>query len=239
MRRFASVCLGLIICAGCLFIIGCGGEGEESPSQTASTKAQDVPKDAEQMREAIKEKMKRMQDRIKEMTAEDAHKTALEEALQWDKSAKLYYLVGEDTLKSDGTAKKWSAYFAVQEDPDNTPSREHGKKFVVLMMGGRIVDMGKKETPEEISYTTKCHAFLPNNWMSCEDSHARCFAALKEKYGDKVESAKPERLVLLSGRYYKAPKWEIKPTWRLTMDLNGSPVSASIHAITGEVLEVK
>jgi len=239
MRKFEVVFFVLIVLASFLFVVGCGGGGEESPAEQAQEKAVNVSGDAEQIRQAVKEKMKRMQDRIEEMTAADAHEMAQEEALKWDMSAKLYYLEGEDALKRDGTAKKWSAYFAVQEDADSTPSRDHGKKFVVLMMGGRIVSMEKKETPDEISYTKECHAFLPENWMSAAEAYTRCFEALNEKHEERADGAIPERIELLGGEYYVASKWIVKPTWRLTLDAAGSPLSASIHAVSGEVLEVK
>ena len=97
----------------------------------------------------------------------------------------------------------------------------------------------KKETPDDISYTKDCRAFLPKDRMSSASAYSKCFDALKEKYGDKVKDAAPERLECFSGEYYISSKWVIKPTWRLTLEMEGSPVSAAVHALTGEVLEVK
>jgi len=33
--------------------------------------------------------------------------------------------------------------------------------------------------------------------------------------------------------------WKHQPAWRLSLYINRSPISAQVHAVTGEVLEVK
>lgn len=180
-----------------------------------------------------------MQDKIKAMDDRAAVNMAQKEAKKWDSKAKLYSLEGEESLKPDGTAKQWTAYFAVREDQDNTPSREHGKKFVVLMLGGKIVSAEKKETPEDISYTKDCHAFLPDNRMSGKEAFDKCLTALENKYGDKVDVSTAKRIECFVKQFYTPPNWINKPTWRLTLEIDGRPASATIHAQTGEVLEVK
>ena len=238
MSKIFAVSLGMIMIACCLFVTGCGG-GKESPSsggETVDAQTKVLPKDAEKIKRDVLNKMKRMQEGIKEVTAEAAYELASGEAKKWDRAAQVYYLEGEDSLKSDGTAKNWRANFAVSEDPENG---EQGKKFVVLMLGGKVVSTDKKETPDEISYTADCRAFLSGNRMSGEAAYEKCLAALKAKYGDEMDGAIPDRLECLSGEYYISSKWVIKPTWRLTMQLGGSPISAAIQAETGEVLVVK
>ena len=239
MKKMLYWKLAMIICFGCLFVFGCGGGGKEKTSEIPSVDAKDTAKNAAQVKRFVQDKMKKMEDKVKAMNAGSAYKMARKEAKKWNKAARLYELKGEQSLKPDGTAKQWTAYFAVKEDPENTPSREQGKKFVVLMLGGRIVDMQKKETPDEIAYAADCHAFLPDGWMSGQDAFTRCFAVLKDKYGDKADAAKAKRLLCRNGEYFISSKWEIIPTWMLSMEMDGSPVSAAIHALNGEVLKVK
>ena len=78
-----------------------------------------------------------MKKQSEKMDARAANDMASKEAKKWDSTAKLYQLEGKDTLSSNGTAKQWTAYFAVREDPENSPSKKHSKKFVVLMLGGQ------------------------------------------------------------------------------------------------------
>ena len=236
MRKIFAVCVGLLFIAGCLFVTGCGGGKEASSTGGVDAQSKVLPKDAEKIKSAVLNKMKKMQDGIKEFTGEAACELALAEAKKWDRAAQVYYLEGEDSLKPDGTAKNWRANFAISEDPENG---KQGKKFVVLMLGGKVVRMEKKETPDEIAYTTDCRAFLPGNRMSGDAAYEKCLEALKAKYGNGMDGAVPDRLECLSGEYYISSKWVIKPTWRLTMQMDGSPISAAIQAVSGEVLVVK
>ncbi len=242
MKKSLTLSLGLLLVFGCLFIVGCSG-GDKAPSsgdeKAAAADTKSIPRDQEQIKRFVQSKMKKMQDKIKDINEKTAVNMAQKEAKKWDSKAKLYSLEGEEFLKPDGTAKHWTAYFAVREDPDNTPRSEQGKKFVVLMLGGKTVRMEKKETPKEISYTKECHAFLPDGRMSGKAAYDKCFAALKEKYGDKADTKAAKRLECFSGQYYISSKWIIKPTWRLTLEIDNHPVSAAIHALTGEVLRVK
>jgi len=239
MKKTSVFCLCLSLILGCLFITACGGGGKEEPTAQEPAKSKTVPKTREEVAKLAQEKFNKMEERIEAQDAAAAYEMAVKAAKNWDPSAQLYYLQGEKDLKSQGTAKHWTALFALREDPQNTPSREQGKKFVVIMLGGKIVQKETKETPQDVSYTKSCHAFLPDNWMSSKKAYAQCYAALEDEYGSEIRSAVPQRLECLSGEYYISSKWEIIPTWRLTMKTKEKPVSAAIHAVNGEVLKIK
>lgn len=236
MRKIFTVSVGLLFIAGSLFVTGCGGGKEASSPGGVDAQSKVLPKDAEKIKSAVLNKMKKIQEGIKEFTGEAAYELALAEAKKWDRAAQVYYLEGDDSLKPDGTAKKWRAYFAVSEDPENGVQ---GKKFIVLMQGGKVVLAEKKETQDEISYTTDCRQFLPEDRMSGQDAYGKCLAALKDKYGAGMDSFVPERIDCYGAEYYISSRWEVKPTWKLTMEKDGSPISAAVHAVSGEVLKVK
>jgi len=239
MEKISSFCLCITMILGCLFITACGGGEKEETKAQEPAKTKTVPKTRKEAAKLAQEKFKKMQERTEAQDAQAAYEMAVKEAKNWDNSAQLYYLEGEKDLKSEGTAKHWTAMFALKAEPQNIPSKERGEKFVVVMMGGNIVQKEKKEAPQDVSYTKPCHAFLPDNWMSSKEAYTQCYAALEDEYGSEISSAVPQRLECLSGQYYISSKWEIIPTWRLTMKTKEKPVSAAIHAVNGEVLKIK
>jgi len=226
MRSSLSVLLAATFSLACILNCG-GGEKNERIEQ--------------RVREEVKEKMKKAEQKKGAHDARSAFQMALEEARKWDSDARLYQLEGEKNLKPDGTAMMWTAYFAVQEDPEDTPAREQGQKLVVLMMQQKMIKAESKEAPEEISWTTPCHAFLPDDWMNSREAYSGCLTALKEKHGTEMDGGRVEHLVLHSYAYYTpgGTGWQRKPAWELSADISGTPTSVEIHAVTGEVLEVK
>jgi len=248
MRKAVGVLLSMALWIAALGLTGCGGgdktasgdaPGTPAAEKETATRDRNAPRTKEQVKRMVQDRMKKMQDRIPVMNDGDAVALAAREAKKWDRAARLYYMEGEDGLEPAGTARKWSAYFAVEEDQESTPDREHGKKFVVLMMGGKIVSQEKKETPGDISHTKDNLGFLPDDRMNAEAAYEKCRAALQDKYGEQLEKATPKRLECYPGQYYISREWIVKPSWRLTMDLDGSPISAAVHAVTGEALKVK
>jgi hypothetical protein len=209
-------------------IAGCGG-GEKSERVE------------QQVRGKVKKALKEAQQKTGNHDARAAFEMALQEAQKWDSKARLYQIEGKNNLQSDGTALMWTAYFATQEDPENVPSEERGKKLVVLMMPGNVIRVQKKETPEEKSWIVKCHAFLPDDWMDSGEAFSKCHAALKDKHGAEAEAGRAKHLILHSYAYYTpgGSGWQRKPAWELSVDIAGSPASAEVHAVTGEILEVK
>ena len=248
MKKLNSSLNLLVAAIVIISMIGCGGgTGKQGPADQQETE-QEVKKKGKQesdeeirkkVLEQVQKKMKEAEENIKVMDAEKAYELALKEADKWDKDAKLYYLEGEKTLEPDGTAKQWTAYFAVREDPQNTPGREQGKKLVVLMNDARIMSVEAKETPDDISYTQDCYMFLPDGWMDSETAYGKCMDALKEKHGDDVENGEAQRLICRTGEFYINRKWVVIPAWELGMKYKDSYPSAEIHAVTGEILEVK
>lgn len=235
----------LVLC--CVAIIGCGKKQDETKEQTPSA-AQAPPPPApapnmenqEQAREYIKQQMAQMEARTEVMDAKTAYALALPEAQKWDAQAKLYQIKGEKKLTPDGSAAMWTAYFATRTDPRNTPRREHGKKCTVLMMDGRVMKVSPKETPEDISYSAACHAFLPDDRLNSKEALAKCLAALKDKHGAAADNAELKRLICSSKEFSAAggSGGEEKPVWELSASINGSSASVIIHAVTGGVMEV-
>jgi hypothetical protein len=226
MKKMITVVVLSALSMGLIGLIGCGG-GEKSDRAE------------KKIRQEVAEKMEQAEQQTGELDAYAAHEMALPEAQKWEQAARLYRIEGEKNLQPDGTALMWTAYYAVQEDPENAPSRDQGKKLVVLMMQGRIIKAKKKETQQEIAWTTECHLFLPEGWMNSDQAYAKCFAALKEKHGETMEKAQKFRIDCVARRYRQGRDWIRKPAWELSCSIDGSPAAAQIHAVTGEVLEVK
>lgn len=239
MAKSFLYCAFLFFIMGCFLISACGGGKTENTSTSSADASKTAPEDKEQIKRLVEERVKQAEKRIKDMDGQAAYDMALQEAEKWDANARLYYLKGEEGLTGEGTAKQWTVNFALREDPQNTPSREQGKKFVVLILGGRIMQAEKKESPEDISYTSPCYAFLPENWMSAQDAYTQCLDALKAEYGSGAAHATPKRIECFIGQYYQPPDWKLIPNWRLSMEMEGKPISAAIHAESGEVLEIK
>jgi len=225
MRALMRVTL-LGLAMGLIVLGGCGG-GEQSDR---------VEK---KIRQEVAEKMEKAEQQTGELDAFAAHALALLEAQKWDRTSRLYRIEGEKNLQPDGTAMMWTAYYAVQEDPENAPSRDQRKKLVVLMMQGRIIKAEKKETQQEIGWTTECHLFLPEDWMNSDQAYAKCFAALKEKHGETMDKAQNFRIDCVARHYRQGSGWVRTPAWELSCSIDGSPAAAQIHAVTGEILEVK
>lgn len=232
-------CLFLIFIMGCFLISACGGGKTENASISSTDASQTAPKDMEKIKRLVEERVKQAEKRTKDLDGQAAYDMASQEAKKWDANARLYYLKGEEGLTSKGTAKQWTVNFALREDSQNSPSRDHGKKFVVLILGGRIMQAEKKESPEDISYTSPCYAFLPENWMSAQEAYTQCLDALKDEYGSGAARASSKRIECFTGQYYQPPEWKLIPNWRLTMEMEGKPISAAIHAESGKVLEIK
>lgn len=213
----------------------------ESAAETGETASAKPASDKDRIAQHVRERMKALEGSLGVMDSRAAVDIAMREARKWDRSARLYRLDGEDKLTSDGTARKWRAYFAVREDPPDTPRREQGKKFIAIVMAGKVVSANPEETPEDISHTAECTAFLPPDRMDATAAFIRCYAALKDRLGDDADRGSPERLECLQADFYEGAEkgWVGKPAWRLTLDMQGSPVSAMIHAKTGEVVVKK
>jgi hypothetical protein len=226
--------LGLAL--GLIALAGCGGEDKSGGEKGDRLQTDRVEK---KIREEVAEKMRQAEQQAGELDAYAAHELARPEADTWDPAARLYRIEGEKNLQPDGTAMMWTAYYAIQEDPENAPSRDQGKKLVVLMMQGRIMKAEKKETQQEIAWTTECHRFLPENWMNSDQAYSKCFAALKEKHGAEMEKAGKFRIDCVARNYRQGSDWVRTPAWELSCSIDGSPAAAQIHAVTGEVLEVK
>ena len=235
------VFLTLLISMVLIFIILIACSSGDKTAEKSLTKDKVLPANAERVRKFITDKMKRIEKNIKVMNAREAFKLAKKEARKWDSNARLYEIEGKDKLVPEGTAVQWLVYFATREDPEKTPGREQGKKFVVIVLDNRVVSAEKKETPNEIKYTAECHAFLPDNWMKSGDAYSKCFAAIKDKYSSEADNGEPRFLVCRSNEY-RAPGgsgWERKPAWALSFKIGNIYARADIHAITGEVLKVK
>jgi len=237
--------INLLIVAIITFgLIGCSGGSKQGPGDQEDSQQGTEQESEEEIRkkvmEEVKKKMEKMEDEIEVMDAHTAYELALKEADKWDKDAHLYYLEGEKDINPDGTAKQWTAYFAVREDPQDTPGREQGKKLVVLMQDAQVMRVESKEDPEDISYTQDCYQFLPDDWMDSESGYAKCLDALREKHGDDVDNGKPQHLKVRTAEYYKSGDgWIIKPAWQLSYKTGDNYQNAEVHAVTGEVLEVK
>jgi len=226
MMRTVSRVILLGLAAASILLAGCGG-GEKSDR---------VEK---KIRRDVAEKMKKAEQQAGELDAYTAHELARPEANKWDRAARLYKIDGSKNLQPDGTAMMWTAYYAVREDPENTPSRDAGKKLVVLMMQGKLIKAESKETREDIAYTPDCYLYLPEGWMNSDQAYGKCFAALKEKHGEKTDTAGKFRIDCVARQYRQGREWIRKPVWELSCSIGGSPAYAQIHAVTGEVLEVK
>jgi hypothetical protein len=216
----------LCLASGLIVLAGCGG-GEKSDRVE------------EKVRQEVAEKMNKAEQQAGELDAYAAHELARPEADTWDRAARLYRIEGEKNLQPDGTAMMWTAHYAVQEDPENTPSRDQGKKLVVLMMQGKLIKAESKETQQEIGWTTECHLFLPESWMNSDQAYEKCFAALKDTHGAEMDKAGKFRIDCLARSYRQGGEWVRIPAWELSCTIGGSPAAAQIHAVTGEVLEVK
>lgn len=227
-----------------IVLVSCGSESgthqtegrQDFQSESNQEPRTDIQKN---VMETVQRKMERMEQQIDVMTARNAYKVAIEEAKKWDKNANLYYLEGEKSFKADGTAKQWTAYFAVREDPQNTPGKEQGKKLVVLMLGGMVVNAEKKETPDDIKFTQDCYKFLPNDWMDSEMAFGLCMDVLRERYGDDTDKGETQTFVCFSAEHYISGKWVIKPTWQLSHKIGDTYARVKIHAVSGDVLAVK
>jgi len=236
----------LIACLG--MTAACGG-GEKSADDAAATAEavrtadeaiaggdvqtpdRPMPDDPEKIREYIAGKMEAMEKKVGDMDARAAEKLALAAAREWDAGARLYQLEGEERLKPEGTAMKWSANFAVREDPEHQRSTERGKKYIVLMMDHKVMSEHVYEGPDKVKHKGPCRSFLPDNRLTAADAYERCFVALAEKHGADADAAAPNRLTCFGRQGYAH--------WELSMKLNGSPISAQIDSVTGEVLKVK
>ncbi len=232
----------LVLC--CVAIVGCDKKQDEpeeaTPSAAETPSAAQTPpppgsapaappnmKDQAQARAYIQQQMAQMEARVAVMDAKAAYALALPEAQKWDAQAKLYQLKGEKKLTAEGTASMWTAYFATQTDARNTPRREQGKKCTVLMSDGRVMKVSKRETPEDISSSAPCRAFLPADWLNSAEVLTKCLAALKGEHGAAADNAELKRLICSS---------EESPVWKLSASVDGSSASATIGAVTGEVL---
>lgn len=225
MRTMMRVTL-LGLTAALILLAGCGG-GEKSDRVK------------EKVRQEVAEKMRQAEQQTGELDARAAHELARPKAHGWDRAAHLYKIDGSKNLEPDGTALMWTAYYAVREDPENTPSRDAGKKLVVLIMQGKIIKAESKETQQDIAYTPDCYLFLPENWMNSDQAYEKCFAALKEKHGAEMEKAAKFRIDCVARQYRQGREWIRKPVWELSCAIGGAPAWAQIHAVSGEVLDVK
>jgi hypothetical protein len=244
MKKAISLLSWMIILVFTISLISCEGRsGRQGPGDQEETQQQsdqEVDEDVRQkVLEQVQQKMKEAEESIDVMDANAAYELALKEANKWNKDAKLYYLEGEDDIREDGSAKQWTAYFALREDPQNTPGREQGEKLVVLMLDARVMDVEEKTDPEDIAYTQDCYQFLPEDWMDSKSAYEKCIDVLKTEYGDEVDNGESRRLVCRPAEYYISRKWIIKPTWELSYKMGDIYASAKIHAVTGEVLEIK
>ncbi len=237
----------VILLLGCIVIIGCGKKEDQTegstPPATPEPSSTQTPRPAqnlqapEQAREYIRQQMEQMEARTKVMDARAAYTLALPEAQKWDAQAKLYQIKGDTKLTSDGTAAMWTAYFALRLDDRNASSREGGKKLTVLMMDQQIMKVSPKETPEDISYAADCYGFLPENWINSQDAMTKCLAALKDKHTASIDGAELKRLVCGSAETRGVDGSSRQtPVWKLSVSVDGSPVSATIDAVTGKVL---
>jgi len=226
MKKSIMVTALLVLASGLIVLAGCGG-GEKSDR---------VEK---KIRRDVAEKMKQAEQQAGELDAYAARDLARPEADKWDRAARLYKIDGSKNLQPDGRAMMWTAYYAIREDPENTPSRDAGKKLVVLMMQGKLMKAESKETQQDIAYTPDCYLYLPEDWMNSDQAYEKCFAALKEQHGEKMDTADTFRIDCVARQYRQGREWIRKPVWELSCAIGGAPAYAQIHAVTGEVLEVK
>lgn len=233
----------LVLC--CVAIVGCGKKQDETeeptpsavqtpPAPASTPAAPPNMNDQEQAKAYIQQQMAQMETQTAVMDAKAACALALPEAKKWDAQAKLYQLKGEKKLTAEGTAAMWTAYFATQADARNTPRREQGEKCMVLMTDGRVMKVDKRETPEDISSSAPCRAFLPDSRLNSNEALAKCLAALKDKRGAAVDSAELKRLICSSEE--SGSGGEESPVWKLSASVDGFSASAIVHAVTGEVL---
>jgi hypothetical protein len=75
--------------------------------------------------------------------------------------------------------------------------------------------------------------------MNSGQAYEKCLAALKNKHGAEADNARDLRLSCAGREYYESGHWVTKPVWEFSCGIGGSPAHAHIHAVTGEVVEVK
>ena len=247
MKKLIGLLILVIIA---MSLVACGGgdddedDANDQLGEQIAEQMGDLSDDQKEMLEDMQQQMEEAQEAMEDIDAKSAVELALPEALKWDSAARVYQVDTDKALLPDGTSSMWRVYFAVREDSPDTPSDQHGKKFFVMVMDGKIIDMEAWETPDEISSRAECYLFVPDDWMNSDDAYTQCIEALEGIYGADVDTGVVSHMSCYGGAeyYLEGPsgrQWETIPTWVLSYKIGDTYARAEIHSVTGEVLELK